>query len=194
MSLLTIALSVLASACVPAEQASAPSAPADTANAGASEASITQPVPAPAQSQPAPPPPPLAEPTYANYLDAPASPGTWRYEDEPGENLALFGATKGQPIFLLRCAEGKFAIGRVTDQPQSSARAMSVTTETGSRQLTAEPVPGRTRILAAYIPPDDELLDAMAITKGRIAIQVEGERTLYVPAWAEISRVIEDCR
>ena len=38
------------------------------------------------------------------------------------------------------------------------------------------------------------LLDAMAITRGRFAVEVEGEPGLYVPAWAEVTRVIEDCR
>ena len=44
------------------------------------------------------------------------------------------------------------------------------------------------------LAPDDPLLDAMAITKGRFAVAAPGEPTLYLPAWAEVSRVIEDCR
>ncbi len=42
--------------------------------------------------------------------------------------------------------------------------------------------------------PRDPLLDAMAITRGRFAVEVEGETPLYLPAWAEVTRVIEDCR
>ncbi|MEM8726546.1 MAG: hypothetical protein AAGE86_13595 [Pseudomonadota bacterium] len=128
------------------------------------------------------------------YLDQPQTPGTWSYEDEPGEKLALFGDDPREPVFLLRCASGTFAIARVTDGSQSENRAMRIVTETTTRQLEASPVPERNRILAASIDPRDPLLDAMAITKGRIAVEVEGMPALYVPAWVEITRVIEDCR
>lgn len=155
------------------------------------------PAPSPAPTQAAPPAPPapiVNEPVFENYLDAPQTPGTWTYRDEPGEKLALFGADQKRPVFLIRCAAGALALGRVTDEPQSAPRVMTVTTETVSRQLRVEPVPGREIILAAAIDAGDPLLDAMAITKGRFAVGVEGERTLYLPAWAEVTRVIEDCR
>lgn len=131
---------------------------------------------------------------YDSYLDAPQTPGTWAYEDEPGEKLALYGENPRQPIFLLRCADGAIALGRVTRSAQSSPRVMSVTTETVTRQLQATPVPGREIILAASLQANDPLLDAMAITKGRFAVDVEGQAPLYLPAWTEVSRVIEDCR
>ena len=132
------------------------------------------------------------EPDY--YLDAPQTPGTWEYENEPGEKLALFGVNPREPIFLVRCGPEGMALGRVTNAPQEAGRVMSVTTESETRRLQAEPVPSRPQILAATLDADDPLLDAMAITKGRFAIEVEGEETLYLPAWVEVSRVIEDCR
>lgn len=135
-----------------------------------------------------------AEPQYDSYLDAPQSPGTWEYENEPHEKLALFGENPRQPVFLMRCSEGAIALARVTDAPQSEPRAMSVATETVTRRLEASPVPGREVILAARLEVNDPLLDAMAITKGRFAIEVEGLKSLYLPAWTEVSRVIEDCR
>ncbi|NQX95887.1 MAG: hypothetical protein HRT64_13390 [Erythrobacter sp.] len=128
------------------------------------------------------------------YLDAPQTPGTWEYEDEPGEKLALFGVNPRQPIFLIRCGDGVIALGRVTEEAQTETRAMRVTTETVTSQLEAGPVPPMPRILAADLQPNDPLLDAMAITKGRFRIEVEGFETLYLPAWTEVSRVIEDCR
>ncbi|MGE5953581.1 MAG: hypothetical protein ACM308_08200 [Qipengyuania vulgaris] len=42
--------------------------------------------------------------------------------------------------------------------------------------------------------PKSPLLDAMALTKGRFAVETPGLPTLYLPAWAEVTRVIEDCR
>ena len=55
-------------------------------------------------------------------------------------------------------------------------------------------MPERPQIVAADLEPSDTLLDAMAITKGRFSVEVEGTDTLYLPAWVEVSRVIEDCR
>ncbi|MEO0463810.1 MAG: hypothetical protein AAF127_11815 [Pseudomonadota bacterium] len=157
------------------------------------------PTPSPAASISAPPPPPPApvvtEPTFENYLDAPQTPGTWEFEDEPGEKLALFGVNPRQPIFLMRCGEGRIALVRTTSDPQAVRRTMTVTTETTERRLQTAPVPGRqVPLLASMLDPNDPLLDAMAITKGRFKIAVDGERTLYLPAWAEVTRVIEDCR
>jgi len=154
------------------------------------------PPPAAEPAPPPPPPPPAAvnEPEYENYLDAPQTAGTWFYEDEPGEKLALFGQSVREPVFMMRCAASEIALARVSSQPQTGEHIMSVTTETTVRQLKAAPVAGRPDLIAARLAPRDPLLDAMAITKGRFAIEVEGERTLYLPAWVEITRVIEDCR
>ena len=44
------------------------------------------------------------------------------------------------------------------------------------------------------MPARDPLLDAMAFSKGRFALEVAGLPTLYVPSYPEVTRVIEDCR
>jgi len=38
------------------------------------------------------------------------------------------------------------------------------------------------------------LLDAMALARGRFAVEVAGYPALYLPNWAEVARVVEDCR
>lgn len=166
-------------------------------------AGVSTPPPAPtpvvvAVPLPAPTTAPIREPEFRTYLDAPQTPGTWTYADEPGESLALYGEDPRAPVFLMRCTGqgvGRgVAIARVSEQAHSGPRMMSVTTETVSRQLEAAPVAGSANLLSAPLAPGDPLLDAMAITKGRFAIEVEGERSLYLPAWAEVTRVIEDCR
>ena len=73
-------------------------------------------------------------------------------------------------------------------------RAMSISTETTTRQLQITGIGNATPVFGVSLDPNDPILDAMAITKGRFAVGVEGERTLYLPAWTEVSRVIEDCR
>jgi hypothetical protein len=40
----------------------------------------------------------------------------------------------------------------------------------------------------------DPLLDAMAMSRGRVAVGVAGQPATVAPAWGEISRVVEECR
>jgi hypothetical protein len=69
-----------------------------------------------------------------------------------------------------------------------------VLTEFESRSLDAIPARSDPASIVARLPAQDPLLDAMAFSKGRFALEVAGLQTLYVPSWAEITRVIEDCR
>jgi hypothetical protein len=46
----------------------------------------------------------------------------------------------------------------------------------------------------AALSPRDTLLDWMAFSRGRFMVQSSGAPTLYVPAWPELARVVEDCR
>lgn len=73
-------------------------------------------------------------------------------------------------------------------------RVIRIKTETAERTLTATPMSAQPNIIAANLSASDPFLDAMAITKGRIAVETNGMNTLYLPAWPELSRVIEDCR
>ena len=114
--------------------------------------------------------------------------------EEPSESLALFGERPDSPVFILRCANGVVGLAREASNSTLASRVMVVRTETRTRNLIADAVSAPRRLIAAELSPRDPLLDAMAITKGRFAVEVEGERTLYLPAWAEVTRVIEDCR
>ena len=148
----------------------------------------------------------IAEQDDESYLDAPQTPGDWVYDQERGESLALYQSTAPRPVFTIRCSAGVVSLGRAssagqsqtggqTDQSQeSSSRLLSISTETVKASLDTYPVAGPEAILVADLDANDPLLDAMAITKGRFAVEVEGEETLYLPAWVEVSRVIEDCR
>jgi hypothetical protein len=52
--------------------------------------------------------------------------------------------------------------------------------------------------LATELAARDPLLDAMAFSRGRIAVTVGGvaggAEALVMPAWPEAARTIEDCR
>jgi hypothetical protein len=68
---------------------------------------------------------------------------------------------------------------------------MRILAETTARSIPATQRQGAT---AAQLAARDPLLDAMAFSKGRFAVDVPGLPPLYLPAWPEVTRVIEDCR
>lgn len=92
----------------------------------------------------------------------------------------------------MRCDRGRaqlvFSRSRVGVAP---SRQMTVRSETATRALASTANDGT---LVSQLGARDRLLDAMALSKGRFAIEVQGTTTLYLPSWAEVTRVIEDCR
>lgn len=161
----------------------------------ASCAAPRRPVPPPA---PTPPRPvasstPIAPPR--DWRDAPITPGTWSYRGEAQGTAAWFFAATGEPLFAVRCER---MAPRVTLQRSGAANGplpLSVVTTTLSRSFTViPPPPGGPQQLAVSVSPRDPLLDAMAFSRGRFMVEAPGTATLYLPAWPEIARVVEDCR
>jgi hypothetical protein len=151
------------------------------------------PTPAPAPA-PAPPPAPVPTPTplpfEGHWMDAPATPGDWTYRD----GLAAFGQPGAQALLTLRCDRTGGTIEIARAGTAVAALQMRVLTEFQDRALDAVPVRSDPATIAARVPARDPLLDAMAFSKGRFAIEITGLPTLYAPSWAEVTRVIEDCR
>ena len=140
----------------------------------------------------------LIAPAFAQeddkWIDAPQTPGDWEYVAESGETLALFGEGKeAVHLFVLRCDKQTRRIGIARRGTTERQLIMRIRTETQERILSASQVPDN-RLIAAEVASSDPLLDAMALSRGRFAVEVEGLEPLYIPAWAEVTRVIEDCR
>lgn len=174
-----LAASLIASGCVP-------SAPQPT------PAPTAQPVPAPAPAPaPAPPAPP---PAVGNWIDAPQTPGDWSYRPAHGGGMALFGTTQTGSSLTIRCnrAAGVVEIGRAGRA--NGSVSMRIRTETAERTLAANAAGNNTPAIVAQVPAADSLLDAMAFSRGRFAVDVPGTAPIYVPAWPEVTRVVEDCR
>lgn len=127
-------------------------------------------------------------------MDAPQSPGDWAYTRLGDGSLARFGAANAEPRFAMRCAAPTGQVELIRYLPDRTASAtMVIRTETQTRSLAAaRNADGSALVLK--LPANDRLLDAMALSKGRFAIEVPGMPTLYLPSWAEVTRVIEDCR
>lgn len=162
--------------------------------------SAPQPTPAPTTPQPAPAPqqpalPPPAPPAaVSNWLDAPQTPGDWSYRAAQGGGMALFGNPQTGALLTMRCnrAAGMVEIGRAGRA--TNQVTMQIRTETAERTLAAGPAQGNTPAIIAQVVAGDSLLDAMAFSRGRFAIDVPGTAPIYVPAWPEVTRVVEDCR
>lgn len=104
----------------------------------------------------------------------------------------MFGQSGADARAVLRCDRGE---RRVFLSVAGSAPApLVVRTTSTSRSLAVSPTGGAVPYVAAALSPSDPLLDAMAFSRGRFALDQPGAQPLALPAWAEIGRVIEDCR
>ena len=154
--------------------------------------------PEPAALPPAPSPRPVAAAVPAtppaDWRDAPLTPGTWSYEPGTAGSSANFGSDASAPLASLRCdrSAGRIALARAGAAP--GPLPLTITTSTATRAFTATPVASAMPELALALTPRDPVLDAMAFSRGRFVIEVAGLPTLYLPAWPELARVIEDCR
>ncbi|WP_305095598.1 hypothetical protein [Croceibacterium aestuarii] len=177
---LLIALPFIAlAACVPSAPAPAPA---------------PSPVPAPPRPAPSQAPEEVITPTFDNWMDAPQTPGDWTYSAVPGGSTARFGPSPGETRFAFVCNRAAGTVSLVRSGRTSAAIPMQVHTETADRTLTASPDNDEPPTMHASLPARDSFLDAIAFSKGRFAVEVFGLNTLYLPAWPEISRVIDDCR
>lgn len=101
---------------------------------------------------------------------------------------ALFVGPRGEQLAAIECSVGREVSVAVYSAGQGP---ITIRTEAASQTRAASRNGMAIRTLFA---PDDPLLDAMALSKGRFAVEVQGLPPLYLPSWAEVSRVIEDCR
>jgi hypothetical protein len=132
-----------------------------------------------------------AAPAFDLSTAAPIA-GSWVYSQTPGGSEASFLNASALPQLTIRCTR---ATRRVTISRPATGAAPFLTVWTGAqtRGLPASFNPATHR-LSADVAANDALLDAIAFSRGRFGISVSGAAALVVPAWAEVARVIEDCR
>lgn len=157
-----------------------------------------QPVPVPgpvAVPTPTPAPPPvLAAPAYDNWLDAPQTPGDWTYRDGTQLSFATFSQSGAPAVFGIECQKASRTIRLVRGTSLSGPVPMRIRSETAERLLTANSLDDGRPMLIATLAARDPLLDAIALSRGRFAVETAGLETLYLPSWTEVTRVVEDCR
>ena len=153
-------------------------------------------LPPPVERAPAPAPPPRPVPLAADWRDWARTPGDWRYNATPTDTVATYGAATGKPALSMTCNRAARQVTLTT--AGTTATAMTIRTTSVTRAL-----PGRVIantgvwapiVLQATLPATDPLLDAMAFSRGRFVVEQAGSPPVVLPAWAEVGRVIQDCR
>ena len=151
-------------------------------------AACTEPAPPPAP-KPAPPPPAVVVPPKpiapTDWRDRPYTPGGWHYAN----HVATFG-TEGAPVlFAMQCdVRRRLVILSVA----GNVTTLTIRTSYAERAWPAQPgADGRSQVSFA---PTDPQLDQIAFSRGRFSVSGPNLPEIDIPAWAEPSRVIEDCR
>lgn len=161
----------------------------------ASAACVPRAVP-PAPVAPEPPPiapaPPPAPAPVADWQDWPWTPGGWRYIRDTVGTRASYGVAGQAPAVELRCDRAARAL--LLSRPGSNATPFTIRTSAMTRSVATQVAAGTVPLVAARFTIDDRMLDAMAFTRGRFTIEQPGATPLVLPPWAEVGRVIEDCR
>lgn len=147
------------------------------------------PVPAPAPVPPPPPPP-------GEWTDRAATPGDWSYRDVSGGSVAQFGLPGAPPRFAVRCEKAsrriRFERSGVLD-PGSSAR-LTLTSTAGTASYALANIGGSPPSVGASTAANDAFLDKLVYTRGRFLVRADGAEEMVLPGWAEVARVVEDCR
>jgi hypothetical protein len=157
-------------------------------------ACVAPPAPPPAPRpvpQPAPQPPSPTAPAV-DWADRTPASGLWTYSQDARGSIAMYGQAGGDALFTLRCDRTGRRI--YASRPGTVAARMTLRSTNGARAYAALPTGGTPPYVAATLAPTDPQLDAMAFSRGRILIGLDGADDLILPIWPEFTRVVEDCR
>ena len=127
-----------------------------------------------------------------DYATARVTPGTWTYQAVPGGSAARFIDSTGTARFALECSKATRRV-MISRASMSAAPGLFIWTTDLSRSLGARFDAAASRV-ALELAARDPLLDAIAYSRGRIAVVMTGAEALVMPAWPEAARTIEDCR
>ena len=160
-------------------------------------AACVSPPPPPAPKAVSPPPRASAmAPAPAltgDWNDWPFTPGDWTYSRDSLGSVGQFGASGRTAMLSLRC---DMQTRRVTLSREASApvQHMAIRTSSMTKQLPAQLTGGTPAYVSAEVMSNDPILDAMVFSRGRILVDAEGQQPVTLPSWAEIARIVEDCR
>ncbi|WP_336967694.1 hypothetical protein [Sphingobium aromaticiconvertens] len=152
------------------------------------------PRPAPATPTPTPTPTPPASPAPASteWQYRPATAGDWTYRTEGAGSAALFRTASDPAMLSIRCDQASHRIS--VARTGAGSGPMTIRTSYGAVNWPASTTAGATAQTIATRAANDSVLDQIAYSRGRFGVDVQGLPPLILPAWAEVARVVEDCR
>ena len=115
------------------------------------------------------------------------------YRRDDRGSTAVFGPTGQNAVVSLRCDLQNRRI-YVSREATAPGQRIVIRTSSSMKEFAAKPTGGTPGYLASEIMPMDAILDAMAFSRGRILVESDGHQPVILPAWAEITRIVEDCR
>ena len=154
------------------------------------------------------PPPPIAPKTVSappmaaaappprltgDWNDWPFTPGNWTYRRDGRTSVAQFGAPGRNATINFRCDAQNRRVTLSREASVPGAR-MVIRTSSMTKTMAATTSDANPAYLAADIATTDPILDAMAFSRGRVLVEMEGQQPVILPTWAEIARIVEDCR
>lgn len=153
------------------------------------------PPPPSAPPAPTPPPPPVAVAPDKPWDVAPLTPGDWRYEKLGSDSIASFGGPSGSRVAVLRCDRASRQIGFSVDGAAvTQAVVVTIRTTSGTLTWSGSAGAGNAPLITVSRPASDKGFDWIAYSRGRVSVEIQGLQRLILPIWAEVSRVLEDCR
>jgi hypothetical protein len=143
----------------------------------------------------APPPVAVAPPPRftGDWNDWPFTPGNWTYRRDGRTSVAQFGTPGRNPTVSFRCDAPSRRVTLLREASAPNAR-MVIRTSSMTKTVAATASDANPAYLAADIAATDPILDAMAFSRGRVLVEMEGQQPVILPSWAEIARIVEDCR
>ena len=139
------------------------------------------------------PPPPVAVEPEKPWDVATVMPGSWNYRQDATGSIAAFGFPNGAPALTLRCTAPRREIEMLIPGSNTPA-TVTLRTSAGNLAWPGGPSLDGSVTLRIARGASDNGLDWIAFSRGRMSVEVPGRPRLLVPVWAEVSRVIEDCR
>ena len=131
-------------------------------------------------------------PVESNLEYAKPVAGSWIYSATADGSEATFENSTGRPQLTIRCTRSTRRVA-ILKNVATASPSIWVWTSSQTRSLPASYDAASARVVAelgAY----DPFLDAMAASRGRIGFSTSGLAALVIPPWADVARVIEDCR
>ena len=131
-------------------------------------------------------------PLQSNLEYADPMAGAWTYTPTTDGSETTFADASGQSQLTIRCTRSMRHVA-ILKPAAAASRSLWIWTSSQSKSVPAtfDSAAGR---VSSEFGAYDALLDAMASSRGRIGISTSGLAALVVPPWAEVGRVIEDCR